>query len=250
MTEDIGQTLRPKLKIVDSNEPGEMRMKLIETGWEQRHLSIGDYWWFTHDYKKVGVERKAIGDLLASIGDKLSRQLENMLDHYDLNILLLEGSWQKVSTGELITARGIQYQTWTMVWNYLRRWQDKGITLELTINEGHTIHRLNELYALYQKPYSLSAGTRDVADERVLAFPSGCRGKTGIDCLAYFGSLADIANAFPDELEEVEGIGSKRAELIYNHFHKGETEVNASALTEPEPEELDINIPTQSRLLE
>ena len=219
------QQVKQRIKVMDANEPGEIRMKLYETGWEQHRLLIGDYWFFTHDFKKVGIERKEIGDLLNSIGDKLSRQLENQLDHYDLNILLLEGSWKKVSSGEILTARGIRYQTWTMVWNYLRRWQDKGVTLELTINEGHTIQRLNELYALYQKPYSLSAKTRDFTDERVLAFPSGCRGKTAIDCLEYFGSLTDVANAFPEELEGVDGVGSKRAKLIYDHFHKGEQEI-------------------------
>jgi len=218
------QEQKARIKVMDANEPGEIRMKLYEVGWEQRKLAIADYWFFTHDFKKVGIERKEIGDLLNSIGDKLSRQLENQLDHYDLNILLLEGSWKKVSSGEILTARGIQYQTWTMVWNYLRRWQDKGVTLELTISEGHTIQRLNELFALYQKPYSLSAKTKDFTDERVLAFPSGCRGKTAMDCLEYFGSLAVIASVFPEELEEVNGVGSKKALAIYDHFHKGEGE--------------------------
>lgn len=214
---------KPKLKICDSNEPGEMRMKLIETGWEQRKLSIGDYWFFTHDYKKVGIERKEINDFLASMGDRLTRQLETLLEHYDLRILLIEGSWKTVTPAmSLISSRGIQYQTWSMAWNYLRRFQDKGITLELTVNEGHTIHRLNELYALYQKPYSLSGMTKEFPDDRVLAFPSGCRGKTAMDCISYFGSLVGVVAALPDELDAVEGVGEKKAELIYNHFHQGE----------------------------
>ena len=214
---------QPRIKVMDSREPGTIRMKLYEVGWTQKNLPIGDYFFFTHDYKKVGITRKAVGDLLNSIGDRLSKQLEEMFDHYDILIFLLEGSWRMVSpTAKIISSRGIEYFTWSMVWNYLRRWQDKGFTLELTVNEGHTIQRLNELYALYQKSYSLSANTKDFTDDRVLAFPSGCRGKTAMDCINYFGSLANVAAVFPGELEEVDGVGSKRAELIYDHFHKGE----------------------------
>ncbi len=215
---------RPSLRqrVMDANEPGSIRMKLHEIGWEQRKLHSGDYWFHTHDYKKVGITRKAVQDLLGSIGDRLSRQLEEMLDYYDILIFLIEGSWKMVSpTSKIIGQRGIEYYTWDMVWNYLRRWWDKGFTPELTINEGHTIQRLNALYALYQKPYSLSAMSRDWTDDRVLAFPSGCRGKTGMDCLAYFGSLVDVAVASPQELMKVNGVAEKRAWLIFNHFNRG-----------------------------
>ena len=212
-------------KIVDSNEPGEMRTKLLELGWEQRRLIAGDYWFHTHDFKKVGMERKTVNDLLSSIGDRLSRQLEMQLEHYDLNILLIEGSWQMASPSRtVVTPRGLEYHTWSMVWNYLRRWQDKGITLELTVNEGHTVQRLNELFALYQKPYSLSGVSKEFTDDRVLAFPSGSRGKTAMACLTQFGSLVDVAVANPQELAKVEGIGEKKSWQIYNHFHKGEVE--------------------------
>lgn len=123
---------------------------------------------------------------------------------------------------KLIDGRGIEYHTWSMVWNFLRRWQDKGFTLELTVNEGHTIQRLNELYALYQKPYSLSSVSNAFPDDRVLAFPSGCRGKTAMNCLNWFGTLLDVAKAPASELIKVPDIGDKKAALIYNHFHSGE----------------------------
>jgi len=208
-------------RVMDSNEPGVIRMKLWETGWEQKQLYTGDYWFFTHDYKKVGIERKAVGDLLSSIGDRLSRQLENSLEHYDIRILLIEGSWKKVTpTDKIISSRGIEYYTWSMVWNYLRRFQDKGMTLELTINEGHTIQRLNELYALYQKPYSLSGQSREFTDDRILALPSGCRGKSGSLVLQALGSLRAVGNSSIEELVKIEGIGEKRAQLIVDHFNK------------------------------
>lgn len=227
----MNQEQKIREKVVDSAEPGVIREKLLETGWLQKRLFAGDFFFFTHDFKKVGVTRKRIDDLLGSLsGTKsedgkrrypLPKQLEEMLDEYPILIFLLEGSWKMVSpTQSIISNRGIEYHTWSMVWNFLRRWQDKGFTLELTVNEGHTIKRLNELYAFYQKPYSLSSATRDFTDDRVLSFPSGCRGKTAMQCLGHFGSLVEVAVAVPEELVKVEGIGEKKAWLIYNHFHR------------------------------
>jgi len=212
-----------KKKLVDSNEPGDIRMKLLELGWEQQRLYSGDYSFFTSDYKKVGIERKEVGDLFNSLGDKLNRQLEQLLDQYDFRILLVEGSWKRLPTNEkIISSRGIEHYTWDLVWNYLRRWQDKGVTLELTTSRGHTINRLNSLYALYQKSYSLTGVSREFGDDRILAFPSGCRGKTSLAVLEQFGSLRAVACASPDQLQNVKLVGAKKANLIVTHFQKGE----------------------------
>jgi ERCC4-type nuclease len=208
-------------KIVDSNEPGEMRMALLQQGWEQQRLYSGDYSFFTSDYKKVGIERKEVGDFFTSLGDRLTRQLEQLLDSYDYRILMIEGSWARVSnTEQIINNHGIASYTWDLVWNYIRRWQDKGITLELTTSMGHTIRRLNAIYALYQKPYSMVSRSREFGDDRVLAFPSGCRGKTGMAILEQFGSLRAVACASRDQLKNVKLVGDKKAELIINHFNK------------------------------
>jgi ERCC4-type nuclease len=83
-----------------------------------------------------------------------------------------------------------------------------------------TVRRLNELYALYQKPFSLVGNTKGFADDRVLSFPTGCRGKTGQKVLDYFGSLTKVATAEIDELLAVDDIGAKRAKGIYIHFHR------------------------------
>ena len=77
-----------------------------------------------------------------------------------------------------------------MIWNYIRRWQDKGVTLELTMNEGHTINRLNKLYALYQKPYSLSANTRKFTDDRVFGIETH-----------YYKAGKEIAEVFQNQLK-------------------------------------------------
>jgi ERCC4-type nuclease len=209
-------------KIVDSREPDIIRNKLIEYGWQQQLLYSGDYMLHTHDFKRLGITRKRVEDLLASIGERFSKQLEEMLDSYDKYIILLEGSWRMVNpANNLLTNRGVSYNTWDSIWNYLRRWQDKGFTIEITVDEGHTIQRLNAIYALYQKEYSMSAKSKDFTDDRILAFPSGCRGQTAKNCLEKFGSLVTVGQQTTEALKTVEKIGDKKARLIFDHFHRG-----------------------------
>lgn len=213
-------------KFVDSREPLQIREKLLQYGWIQKQLEVGDYAFTTCNYKKCGIERKEINDLLGSIGDKLSRQLDSLIDSYDIRILLLEGSWSTVNPAmNIVGQHGVNYNTWEGIWNYLQRFQDAGVSIQLTVNSGHTIQRVGELYALYMKPYSLAGKSNDWTDQRVLAFPSGCRGKTAMAVLAQFGSLWAIANAEENDFLQCDNVGKKKAELIYNHFHHGlETE--------------------------
>ncbi len=208
-------------KYADSREPQELKDRLLATGWAIQQLYTADFFFHTHDFKRVGVERKEINDFLSSMGDRLARQLENSLEHYDIVILLLEGSWKTVNpTGQLITARGVQYYTWDMVWNFIERWQQKNVHVQLTVNMGHTIHRLNELFAFYMKPYSLSAKSRDFHDDRILSLPSGTRGKVGQLVLDTLGSIQAVANASVDDLLKVEGVGNRKAQSIYDHMRK------------------------------
>lgn len=225
-----------RIKRADSNEPSSIVDKLLLTGWERKPMYSGDYFFHAVDYKKVGITRKTVEDLLSSIGHKpnpekpgrkeksFGQHLEEMADYYDIKIIILEGSWRKVSPEQyIVSRRGIEYYTWDMAWNFLRTWQDRGYGIELTINEGHTIQRLNALYAYYQKPsHTGGLNARSlVGDDRVLAFPSGCRGKTGLKLLEELGSLQAIANTSFDKLLAVDGIGDKRAESIVMHFRRG-----------------------------
>jgi len=119
----------------------------------------------------------------------------------------------------LLTARGLERHVKKEVLNYIHRWQAKGFILERTVNWQDTVERLNELYALYQKPYSLSARSKGYADERLLALPSGLRGKAG-EKLLDGRSLREISNMSADNVLEakIDGIGKKRAMLVEQHF--------------------------------
>ena len=217
---DTEQAQRERKKIVDSNEPDLIKQELLKVGWEQSRLGSGDYMFFSIDFKKVGVERKTISDLLSGLGDRVSVQLANMLSYYDFPILLIEGSWQGIG-GMVQTSRGIENWAWNTVWNFLRTWQDKGITLELTGNEGHTIKRLNELYSYYMKEaHTGGLNRKKVGDPRLLAFPPTVGLKTGKVILEELGTLAGVAGAGYQQLIEIDGVGPKRAEAILLFYHK------------------------------
>jgi len=108
------------------------------------------------------------------------------------------------------------------IWNYIRSWQRKGITIELTSSIPHTIRRLNELYAYYQKPFHFGGvNGHSFMDDRILAFPSSCRGKTALAVLEG-RSLAAISMLTVEELQKIKGIGEIKARSIYNHFRRME----------------------------
>lgn len=210
------------IKIVDSAEPGEIRARLLELGWRQSRLLSGDYTFYTCQYDKVVITRKTVSDCLASLNEHFGKQLEEMLESYQICVMLIEGAWHwSVDTGQLLTSRGLERHVKKEVLNYIHRWEAKGFILERTANWHDTVDRLNELYALYQKPYSLSARSKGYADERLLALPSGLRGKAG-QCLLQGHSLQDIANMTAEQILslKLEGIGKKRSELCYNHFNR------------------------------
>ena len=223
MTNETKHIPPSKVKIVDCNEPPEIRDRLIETGWEQRRLESADYWFLDYDYKKVGIERKEINDFMGSLGDRLANQLERMLDHYDTVILLLEGNWRQITySNRLMGGQGLTYNTWAMAWNFIRSQQHKGVTLELTTSMGHTIQRVNELYTWYQRgSHTGGMSHKTFIDDRIMAFPKGCRGKTAELVLAMFKSLVAVGNAEVSDLMNVSGVGNVKAQNIYDHFKHG-----------------------------
>ena len=207
------------MKIVDSNEPWEIRSKLLELGWEVKPLPAGDFSFPDHNNRLIGIERKAVSDLLGSISGRLGNQLERMLDCYNESILLLEGGWRTIAN-KVVTEQGISRWEMSAIWNCLRSWQRKGITLELTASTNHTIRRVNELYAYYQKPFhSGGANGHTFIDDRVLAFPAGCRGKTALKILERY-SLAKIGNLGLLDLQKIDSVGEKKAQAIYSHFNR------------------------------
>jgi ERCC4-type nuclease len=213
-----------KNKYVDSNEPWDIREQMLTIGWEQKGLVSGDYFFWSIDWKKIGIERKTVEDLLGSLSKRLAQQLDNMLNFYDFSILLIEGYGnlkQVVDTGQIVTSRGVEQWYMKTLRNFLRSWQDRGLTLEMTTSSKDTVRRVNEIYAYYQKEVHTSGLKRQyVGDRRLLAFPEGVGIKTAKKILDEMGSLHNVACVSKEELMTIDGVGEKRAEDIKAFYWK------------------------------
>jgi len=208
------------MRLVDSREPWELRELLLKTGWEQKALLNGDFCFDSHNGLKIGATRKTLPDLLNSIGDIFSFQLEAMLEEYDINIFLFESMpFHCTHDDHIITDIGASKITRKELFNWLHGWQAKHFIYERWPTTEHIANRLNELYALWQKPYSLSSKSRKYRDDRVLALCSGLRGKIGQEVLET-RSIAELCMMGMRQLEELPGFGAKRALSLFNHLHK------------------------------
>ena len=213
------------MREVDTREPWEIiQENLLATGWERKQLNSGDFRWEAHDSSIVGATRKTTVDLLGSIGASFGAQLEEMLDIYPICIFIHEKSpnviWSH-QTDELMSRAGndIIRHPRLSVANWLHSFQAKGFIMERTNSPQETVQRLNELYVLYQKPYSRSAQSRRYRDDRILALCSGLRGKKGEALLSQY-SLKEIYSMSVDDLQDEPGIGLTLAKRQYSHANR------------------------------
>jgi ERCC4-type nuclease len=227
------------MRLVDSREPWDLREKMLMLGWEQKALIIGDMCFDSHDKLLIGSTRKKLEDLLGSMDELFAYQLEQMLEHYAINIFMFEaGPIYCTKQGNIITKITVKGQeedkiwniTRTQLFNWLHSWQVKGFVLERWPNLEYTALRLQELYTLYQKPYSLSSKSRKYRDDRVLALCSGLRGKIGQEALENH-SIAGLCMMGTRQLEELPGFGKKRALSLFNHLHRKPREEQSKCLT-------------------
>ena len=146
-----------------------------------------------------------------------------MLQDYDISILMIVGPWEMVN-GKFATNGGdVTGYTWSMVWNFLRTWQDRGVTLELCHDENHALNRICEIRSYYAKAIHTGAyvSRSSVSDQRIVAL-TACKGvgeKTAKDLLDKFKSLQEIVTVSQEQLSSVSGIGPKTAKKIYDFLH-------------------------------
>jgi ERCC4-type nuclease len=211
-------------RLVDTREPWELRELLIQTGWEQQTLHSGDMSFSAHDMLQIGVTRKTVTDLITSVGEVLSQQLEIMLENYGVCIFLIEDDnrvrWDQATDQLVATVQDKVFKIDRRAYlHFLHRFYVKGFASERSPSLAYTVQRLNELYALYQKPYSRSGISRRYADDRILAFPSGLRGKVG-EGILLGKSLREVAYMSLGDWQNCDGIGAKRAATGFQHFNR------------------------------
>ena len=215
------------MRIVDIHEPDSIANELIKAGWDRKHLTVADYTFEAYDGKTVGIERKEANDLLNSLASgRLAKQLQNLLNTYDVPIFLLEGKLGQLQDdsghSHILLSGGETRWTTEAVRNFLLSWELKGVNMrERTGSISDTIERLKELVVYYSKPLHLGGLNRKVVgDERLLAFPSCVPIKCRESILRNVNSLHNVGNLRVSELQLFDGMGQTRAEAIYNFYHK------------------------------
>ena len=193
--------------------------KFITVGWVRKQLDAGDFLFYAHDERSVGLEIKSVPDLTGRLGDA-RRELAQLIDTVDIPIFLIWGRWNRQSNDLLLG--GQNQLTWGHLWSLLQTFQDSGLRLQIATSRDHAFLRINQLFAYYQKPEHTSSlvARRSGTDRRVASLMPipGVSKKLGGSLVRHFASLRSLANAPQSELVKVPLIGSTKSRVIEDWF--------------------------------
>lgn len=223
----------PKRRIdADRREPGMIRSDLVDVC-KEKILESGDYA-FTSNGTRIGIERKAINtDLLVSMDSGLmADELRRMIPVYDTRVLMVEGA-QTFETLKRVAPRTDPMVTYMRIEHELISAQMAGIVVTRSPNDtrtadsivrlmdyfdegGHSsmrmIQRASVPNILFDKQFNQTITT-------LMTIP-GISQVLAIKLLKHFKSLYKIWGAGPKELSGVPLIGPKRAQAIFEFFHR------------------------------
>lgn len=184
----------------------------------------------------AGAQRKTISDLLASRGDRLTRETIQ-IKHEDVKYawLLLEGGVKWTTNGEMWTSHG--RGSWTMLqhWSMLTSLQLQGWIIVETRSMDETIICLRSLEAYSMKkshltlmnrrgPQGMIKGGMVTDIEWLIHTLQSCEGwgpKTAENVIAHFGGLPVTPTITYEELLEVKGVGKALADSFFRTFAGG-----------------------------
>ena len=197
--------------------------KFLTYGWVRKQLDAGDFLFYTHGERSVGIEAKTVQDITSRLGDA-RRELAQLIDIVDIPILLVFGKWMRQSND--IVIGGQQHLTWSHIWNLIETFQDSGLRFQMATSREHAFLRINQLFAYYQKGEHTSAlvARRAATDRRIASLMPvpGISKKLGKALLDNFGSLQGIATAKVSELETTPLIGPSKAKVIRDWFRRSD----------------------------
>ncbi|KAA0003860.1 MAG: hypothetical protein FE048_00640 [Thermoplasmata archaeon] len=181
----------------------------------KKQLAVGDY----IISERIGVERKRASDFLDSlIKKRLFDQVKRLADAYEKPLMVIE---EEGLFSRNIDKKAIYGALASIVSDY-------GFSIIQTKNAEETADFLSALakreqlkqkreIALRGKKPSFSLRQQQQFIIEGLPFVSAVTAKKLLD---YFGSVRRVINATVGELQEVEGIGKKKAEIIKEIIEK------------------------------
>ncbi len=249
ITRSIQQPPSPLL--VDDREKKNFRgqelyteLKHLRLPVQRAHLESGDVSFVGNGPRgeaRIGIERKTIHDLLGSItsGRLSGHQVPRMARGYDYRWILVEGLWRCHPTKDVIQVWKGPKSKWCPMVSRLTYSQVSGYLIGIQIGGGFRAWRTNsiqesamwigDVYRVLTKPWKehrshLLIEKETVPDRILWTRPSFARRMTaGIPGIGWekskavvkrFQNFRAVANAVPEDLMEVPGIGKKLAERI------------------------------------
>jgi ERCC4-type nuclease len=181
----------------------------------------------------VGIQRKLIPeDLMASIDDgRLNKELALMKNSFTIKVLMLEGMFLYNSEGMLSSAKSrFPYRfNRKAVRNLLRSVSLQfGVHVEFTDNHQDTCESIMDFVeylgekkhqSLYTRPGPSFEWNKPTLKDRALYWVQGFPGISvgrGEALFKHFSTPLALCNACKDELRDVDGIGKKTSEAIFD----------------------------------
>lgn len=145
--------------LVGSSEPPILKALGTTSSTPEQHGV--DFIWPAFD-GLVGVQRKEIGDLFSSIGDRLNTELGRARARFKVTWLLIEGSPHWDRDGKLGGLLGSYHPRWTKTafWNFVTGVQASGVWVAFTESVGETVAWLEGTKRWSEKDTHTSLMTR------------------------------------------------------------------------------------------
>lgn len=208
--------------IVDSREPENITLPLIQRGWQKQALAYGDFQLDSFG-EVVLIERKTVSQLLTDFGGQLQKQCRGLVENCRFPILLIEGELSQ-SDGHIIDPSSgkpthIEVDSF---WLGLQSLQDMGMRYQKTANIQDSIRRLLRFEKYYSESYHESVLRHPAGDVRLacLSLIEGIGESKGRHIMEQLPNLQAVANAEVTKLEQVPGIGRVMAQRIFNFWRK------------------------------
>jgi len=215
--------------LVDNREKRSKVIQLLEkfkVPMEFKNLPVGDYI-IESENGTICVERKTVDDYINSLlSGHLHTQLYNMSYNFPFSILLVEGL-----IDEVLLFREIRREVYisSLAGSLYKRAPDGAqgvislVCLSTYVDTALFLKFLHEKAENYE-PRLPKLKRYKVTDEEllihILSTLPGVGEKRAEKLLKKFGSLKNLVNATPSQLETVEGIGPSLAKRIYNLFNR------------------------------
>jgi len=216
---------------IDTREPKNVESYFLnqfpDVELQRKPLEVGDYLVSVGDYEVV-VERKDASDYVTSLeGGRLQNQLYQMSTNYDLSFLIVVGSITEALLHSNLTRNAFLS---SLVGSAMKRSPTgkRGQVITLTVETMHDfagcvyfIHKKLEKGDFDRRPVPF--GSKSDIDACLVTLYS-CFPMVSIErakrLAKRFPSLKAIVNATVEDLMQVEGIGRKTAERIYEFINR------------------------------